>query len=512
MDPPRTILIVDDDAGNRELLRIFLSKKGCAVREAEDGEQGLRMAQAVDVDLVLLDQMMPKMGGFEVLVAVRATGNPVPVILLTAVSDPDAVVSAMAAGADDYVTKPFSLPVLWARIERRLRPAVTGWSEAVEVGEEQVLLEVAPPSPPRGAPPLPRSPTPPAGSGVPPFLRGPPLELLKSPPSIPPEFSTEPSGPEQSTSPSGLLARLKGFSRKLVGAVPPPVQPGFLLDGRYRLDVPIGTGKMGTVWRARHLGLDADVAIKLLHPDAAPVRRGETARESLAREAVLLARVRHRNAVRAVDHGISLEGHPFLVMELLTGETVRVRLARERLLPVSLAFGITADVCAALAAAHRFGVVHRDVKALNVLLSVEDPEDPPVVKLCDFGAACSVDDPSAGDLLVGTPSHMAPERFEDPKATPASDIYAAGVMLHHLVTGGLPFIGSDVTALARLHQHNSARLPSSIVDGLPAGVDDAVGRFLRKAPAERPTAREAVVLLRSIARSQHDKERRKKRH
>jgi CheY-like chemotaxis protein len=491
----RTILIVDDDAGNRALLRIYLSKKGYALREAEDGEQGLQMAQAVDVDLVLLDQMMPRMDGVEVLEALRALGNHVPVILLTAVTDADAVVKAMDAGADDYVTKPFSLPVLAARMERRLRPAAPFAAEVVEVGEEQVILEVE-------SAPAPASPLEASGFDA--------VVLAPISPAGPPPVPAASTSLPPSVSSGGLFARLKVFSKKLLGD-DAGVAAGFLLDGRYRLDAQVGSGKMGAVWRARHLGLDVDVAIKILHSGAPALRKGETARESLSREAVMLARAHHRNSVRALDCGVSPGGHAFLVMELLSGEPLRVRLARERHLPVVVAFGIVADVCAALGAAHRFGVVHRDVKALNVLLAVEDPEDAPVTKLCDFGAACSVDDPGAGALLVGTPSHMAPERFDDPRATPASDVYAAGVMLHHLVTGVLPFVGSDVQALARLHQHNAPRSPSSLVDDLPAGVDDAVARLLRKAPADRPSAREAARLLRSIARSQQQKDRKKKR-
>ena len=476
MAPPHTLLIVDDDAGNRELLRIYLGKKGYELREAEDGEQGLQMAQADDVHLVLLDQMMPRMGGVDVLIALRALGSKVPVILLTAVSDAESIVTAMEAGADDYVTKPFSLPVLAARIERRLRPADV-WSAVVEVAEEQVVLEIeAPAAAPIAAPGEP-SPTP------------------------------TPS----SSSSSGWASRLRGFRRRLLGEPAQTVQPGFVLDSRYRLDAPMSVGKRGTVWRARHIGLDTDVAIKVRHRDAPPLRNGESAIDGLRREAVLLARARHKNSVRAYDHGVAADGHAFLVLELLLGETARVRLVRERHLSVAVAFGIVADVCAALGAAHRLGVVHRDVKAWNVLLAVDDPDDAPVVKLCDFGAAASIDDPLAGEALIGTPSHMAPERFDDPRATPASDIYAAGVMLHHLVTGALPFLGADLVAMGRLHQANKPRLPSSHIEGLPAGVDDAVARLIRRNPAERPTAREAVKLLRSIARSQQDKERRQKR-
>ncbi len=253
----------------------------------------------------------------------------------------------------------------------------------------------------------------------------------------------------------------------------------------------------------------------MLERDAQAVHPGESARESFRREGLMLARVKHRHVLRVLDAGVDPpgpqggSGHAWLVLELIVGESVRVTMARAAgPLPVPVACGVAADVCAALAACHRHGVVHRDVKAWGVVLAQEDPDTTPVTKLCDFGAACAVDDVRQHELLVGTPSHMAPERFDAPRATPESDVYAAGVLLHHLLTGVLPFVAEDVGALARLHQTARPPVPSSLVEHLPAGVDDTVGRLLRKNPAERPSAREAAVLLRSIARSQFDKDKR----
>jgi CheY-like chemotaxis protein len=460
----RSLLVVDDDPATRLLLRVFFEKKGYAVKEAGDGDEGLALAPSVDV--VLLDQMMPGKTGVEVVQLLRGQGCQVPVLMLTADSAAETAVAAIDAGADDHVTKPFSLPVLFAHVERRLRTIVDDDPEIVDVDDAdphgQQLIVAAPPA----------------------------------------------DAPAEAAS---WLSRLKGLSKKLMGEPPPTLAPGSLLGGRYRLDAVIGAGKMGAVWRARHVDLDVDVAVKVLHRDTRPLQPGETARDSFRREGLMLARVRHPNVVRALDAGVDASGHAFLVMELLVGETLRVTMARDGGLPVQQACGIAADVCAALSACHREGVVHRDVKAMNVFLDTHDPDDGRVTKLIDLGAACAIDDVRQHDLLVGTPSHMAPERFTDPRATPASDIYAAGVLLHHLLTGALPFVAADVEALAQLHQTQKPPSPSSLVPTLPAGVDDTVKRLLRKSPADRPSAREACLLLRSIARSQHEKEKRKKK-
>jgi CheY-like chemotaxis protein len=531
----QTILVIDDDASVRGVLRTFFEKRGYLVVEANDGDAGLALIEKADV--VLLDQMMPGKGGLDVIKELRGRGDAVPVLMLTADSNPETAVVALEAGANDHVMKPFSLQVLLARVRRflppepegvELEPEIVSVDDVVDPTTESVVVvpfavPVAPPdedadsihdgagavvvdafaavadAPHLAArsssvPPRPSSSTPPART---------------SSGSTPPTTSTSTSTTSTSSSSTAAstaaststwVGRLKSLSNRLLGDDDAPMlKAGSLIAGRYRLDAPIGSGKMGTVWRARHTELDIDVALKVMHKDAPPVQPGETARESFRREALMLARVRHRHVVRAYDAGVDASGHAWLVMELLSGESARVAMARG--ITVQRACGVVADVCAGLAACHREGVVHRDVKAVNVFLADDDPDEPRVTKLVDFGAACAVDDVRQHELLVGTPTHMAPERFVDARATAQSDVYAAGVLLHHLVTGALPFVAKDVDTLAHLHQTAAPPLPSQARPDLLAGVDDAVARLMRKNPAERPTAREAAVLLRSIARA-----------
>jgi serine/threonine-protein kinase len=217
---------------------------------------------------------------------------------------------------------------------------------------------------------------------------------------------------------------------------------------------------------------------------------------------MLTARISSPHAVRVTDFGVTPEGHAFLVMELLKGQSLRQKLTSSGPLPLHEACGAVADVCDALATAHRHGVVHRDVKALNVFVAALDDEGPRnVIKLIDFGAAGSIDEERAGAVLVGTPTHMAPERFLDPRGTPASDVYAAGIMLFQLLTGAVPYQSDDVATLARLHQSAPIPLPSSQRSGI-AGADDIITATLAKEPSARPSAKVLAMWLRKVARGE----------
>jgi CheY-like chemotaxis protein len=477
----QTLLVVDDEEGNRTLLKTFFTKKGFNVRVAVDGHEGLANCNA-DVDVVLLDMMMPGLGGLEVLRRLRQGGNAVPVLVLTAVASPELVVEAMQAGAQDYVTKPFSLPVLLQRIERVLQQArdAVGTAEVIDEADGIVMLAPLPP------PPAP-------GEDRTDHVAVPPLPT----PSTLPRTTSSAS----LIGPASLLSRLRQMTRRLLPDQP-VLEAGALLSGRYRLGEPLGAGAFGAVWRARHVDLDLDVAIKVLHKDAKPVRPNETALESFRREAMLTARINSPHAVRVSDFGVTAEGHAYLVMELLKGQSLRQKLTSSGPLPLHEACGAVADVCDALATAHRHGVVHRDVKALNVFVATLDDESPrTTIKLIDFGAAGSIDEERTGAVLVGTPTHMAPERFVDPRGTPASDVYAAGIMLFQLLTGAVPFQADDVAALARLHQSAPIPLPSSRRAHVDVA-DDIVTATLAKEPSARPSAKVLAMWLRKVARGE----------
>ncbi len=230
---------------------------------------------------------------------------------------------------------------------------------------------------------------------------------------------------------------------------PAQAVPGSVLGGRYRLDAAIGGGSFGTVFRARHLELNRDVAVKILATSAG------TDPEALARfrrEGDSACRVQHPNAVAVFDFAVNPGGVAYLVMELLEGHSLEKELEeRGPLQPVRCA-EIVVPVCAALAAAHAAGVVHRDIKPSNVFLHRTKQGELP--KVLDFGIAKLAAESAIGQRLtidgslLGTPAYMAPERFRRGPYGSKSDVYSVGVMLYEMLAGRLPFIPSSADPLA----------------------------------------------------------------
>jgi serine/threonine protein kinase len=215
------------------------------------------------------------------------------------------------------------------------------------------------------------------------------------------------------------------------------------LGGRYRVGALLGAGGMGEVWAARDLLLDRPVAVKVL--GAALAGDGRAA-ERLRREARAAARLDHPNIARMLDLG-EHDGRPYLVMELLEGESLATRIDRAGPIPPAEAARVVAAVADALQAAHSAGVVHRDVKPGNVYLTSGGE-----VKVLDFGIASAAGetDLTTGDLL-GTAAYLAPERALGRPATPAADLYSLGVVLYQLLAGRRPFQGGSDIELAMAH-------------------------------------------------------------
>jgi len=241
---------------------------------------------------------------------------------------------------------------------------------------------------------------------------------------------------------------------------------GRVIAGRYRLEVRIGEGGMGVVYRARHVLIDRIVAVKLIRPDL----RGEThLRAWMLREARAANRVDHAHIIDIHDIGETEEGELYLVMEYLVGTSLSSELARGSM---ALARGvdILEQMCAALARAHDLGVVHRDLKSDNILLTSRGGRKD-FVKILDFGLAHLAMDPRLAPkgAVFGTPEYMAPEQARGEEATPQSDLYALGVLFFEMLTGQLPFRSDDRETLLELQRTAVAPRPRSIKpDVLPA--------------------------------------------
>ncbi|MDI1480859.1 serine/threonine-protein kinase [Polyangium sp. y55x31] len=232
------------------------------------------------------------------------------------------------------------------------------------------------------------------------------------------------------------------------GATPVAYAPGDLIGGKYQLQRVLGQGGMGAVWVARNLSLDADIALKLIRRD----RATEEASARLLTEARAAAKLGHPGIVRVFDFGQTEVGDPYLVMELLTGESLSAILARKKRLDASVALQTLLPVAAALAAAHLKGIVHRDLKPDNVMLTT-DESGKIVPKLLDFGIARVLRDDVerhvtiAGEVL-GSPDYMSPEQARgEANIDHRTDVWTYSVLLYETITGRRPFDAPNYNAL-----------------------------------------------------------------
>jgi serine/threonine protein kinase len=407
-----TLLVVDDNELNRDMLGRRLERKGYRVLSAADGAAALEVVARERVDLLLLDIEMPGLTGMEVLLRLRETHGAaeLPIIMATARSDSQDVVRALEAGANDYVIKPLDFPVVLARVEAQLR-----------------------------------------------------------------------------------TRRAAARRREPVPAVLSDAEatPGRVLAGKYRLEALIGSGAFGSVYRARHVELEHDVAVKVLQTAAG---HSPEALVRFKREGIAACRVKHPNAVTVTDFGVTDGGAAFLVMELLEGHGLEEEIRREGSMAPLRCAQILTPLCGALAEAHAAGIVHRDVKPANVFLHRTARGE--VVKVLDFGIAKMLDeDARAGSVtvdggLIGTPAFMAPERFRGGTLTGATDVYSVGVMLYQMLSGELPFAApeSDLMAIAMMQMSREVPPLRELVPELAPEVEQVVFSALHKEPEQRPSA------------------------
>ncbi|MFC4067685.1 serine/threonine-protein kinase [Actinoplanes subglobosus] len=259
------------------------------------------------------------------------------------------------------------------------------------------------------------------------------------------------------------------------------------LGGRYRLENELGRGGMAVVWRALDEVLDRPVAVKVL---AGRYAGDDRFRARILHEARAAATLSHPNIAQIYDFGESdEEGQPvpYVVMELVNGPTLQERVARGPIPPRTV-FRICGEVATALAVAHTDGLVHRDIKLANVMVT------PAGAKVVDFGIAAVAGPASPEDALLGTPAYLAPERLTGGAIEPASDVYALGVMLYRLLAGVAPWSVETTTQMLKAHVYQE---PDTLggQPGVPPEVIDMVTWCLAKDPAARPDAAQVADLL-----------------
>jgi CheY-like chemotaxis protein len=469
------ILVVDDVADNRDVLRRRLEREGHAVETAEHGRRALELVAQRPYDLVLLDVLMPELDGYAVLEALK--GDPatrdIPVIMISALDELPGIVRCIERGAEDYLHKPFDPVLLRARINAALEKKRLRDLEIEYLHEVQQVIEAATAVE--------------AGS----YRQGSLAAVAQRADALGrlarvfDGMVTQVKAREER-----LRDRVRDLRQEIEWARRDSKEFAAALDGgnlrsgerfaqRYEIVTAIGRGGMGTVYRARDLELEEDVAIKTLRPefvaDANLLARFKD-------EIRLARRLTDLNIVRTHDFG-EWSGVCFLTMEYVEGMTVRELIDTRGRLGISSTLAIATQLAHSLVVAHEHGVIHRDIKPQNLLLDAEG-----VLKVMDFGVARlaqrSTSITEAG-LVVGTPAYMPPEQLMAEPVDARSDLYAAGVVLYECLTGQTPIQASSVMSLVAKLLTEEPRPPIVVNPEIPAALSALVMRLLAKKPEDR---------------------------
>ncbi|HYK89990.1 MAG TPA: protein kinase [Acidobacteriota bacterium] len=438
-----SLLVVDDNENNRDILSRYLQRQGHHVATAPGGREALSLMLVRQFDLVLLDIMMPDLNGYEILNRLKADSvlREIPVIFISALDDTAGKVGAFRAGCVDYVTKPFQAEEVIARVENQLK--ISRLQRDLARQNKELMRKNS--------------------------------ELIQAQKRTDLVFSA--------------LAR---------------ALPGTVLDEKYRVDEKIGTGSFGAVYRGLHLGLSLPVAIKVFRPTAG--NDTPDSLERFRQEGIAASRVKHPNAVEILDNGISSTGIAFLVMELLQGRTLGMELHEKGVLSPQRAAAIIVPVCEALAEVHAAGIVHRDIKPENIYLhqtkkgEVVKLLDFGVSKMMEAACDQTLESMTMTGSIVGTPAYMAPERLVNRPYDGRSDVYSLGIVLYWMLSGRLPFQSNDGSGITIAMKHLTEEAPSLLVHNpnIPADLDVLVHQMLSKDPELRPSAKQLADLITHI--------------
>ncbi|MBA2339903.1 MAG: SUMF1/EgtB/PvdO family nonheme iron enzyme [Pyrinomonadaceae bacterium] len=280
-----------------------------------------------------------------------------------------------------------------------------------------------------------------------------------------------------------------------------------VLDGRYQLELRLGQGGMGVVYRARHIFLKTAHAIKVILPDL--VGNDPMLDTRFRQEAMAAAAIRHQNIIAVTDFGVARGTMPFLVMEFVQGKSLHDILEEKGRLAPAEALTIMAGVTAGVGAAHRHGIVHRDLKPLNIMLLADTPP-PEGIKVLDFGLAKIKSGELLGSFvaaqttgLMGSPFYMAPEQWSEEEPDVRADVYSLGVILFQMLAGDVPFKAPSIPAIMKKHLMGEPPAFSVLNANVPHEIEKVVLHALEKNPDRRPqTVEEFIAELRdAVART-----------
>jgi CheY-like chemotaxis protein len=447
------LLIVDDSGLIRKVMVRRFEGLGYEVVEARHGWQALELVEQGNLDLVILDILMPDMSGLEVLKLIRETysAEELPVIVVSGRDDLKDVAESLRAGANDHLPKPLDFERAAGRI-------------AGLIAEKRRRADAVVVRPADGGPAMGR---PGSSTGL--------TQALMAASTLPDPLRPEAGVPISDDLPLGT--RL----------------------GNYVVTGMLGRGGMGTVYEVENPLLHRNAALKIL-PAAAATDSSLVARFQI--EAKAAAKIDHPNVVGLYDVG-EWRGRPYLVMQLVHGSSAQTVLDVRGPFPPAEATRIAADVCRGLAAAHSCGMLHRDIKPANIMVGVNG-----AVKLADFGLA-KFDQPgtsSAGltnaNLAhpLGTPLYMSPEQCLSEPLDVRSDVYALGGTYYALLTGRPPF-GGHLSSLQTLYAHCNGPVPDprQVAPDLPPACSTVVMKAMAKSRNERyPTAGAMLKALEAL--------------
>ena len=469
------ILIVDDGAENREVLRRRLEREGHAAEVAENGRRALELVALRPYDLVLLDVLMPELDGYAVLDALK--GSPatrdIPVIMISALDELEGIVRCIERGAEDYLHKPFDPVLLRARINASLEKKRLRDQEVEYLREVNRVIEAA--AAVEGGHYRP-------GTLDAVTRRDDELGHLAR---VFDNMAQQIKAREER-----LRDRVRDLRQEIEWARRDSKESESALDGgnlrsgdnfaqRYEIIAVMGRGGMGTVYRAKDLELEEEVAIKTLRPEFVA---DKTLLARFKDEIRLARRLSDANIVRTHDFG-EWAGVCFLTMECVQGITVRELIDTRARLGVSATLAIATQLAHSLAIAHEHGVIHRDIKPQNLLV-----DESGVLKVMDFGVARLAERSTANTeagLVIGTPSYMPPEQLMAEQVDARSDLYAAGVVLYECLTGQLPFQAGSVISLVAKLLNEDPRPPQEVNPEIPPALSALVLRLLAKRPEDR---------------------------
>jgi CheY-like chemotaxis protein/tRNA A-37 threonylcarbamoyl transferase component Bud32 len=469
------MLIVDDGAENRDVLRRRLEREGHAVETAENGRRALELVAQRPFDLVLLDVLMPELDGYAVLDALK--GSPatrdIPVIMISALDELEGIVRCIERGAEDYLHKPFDPVLLRARINASLEKKRLRDQEVEYLREVNRVIEAA------------------AAVEGGRYRPGTLAEVTRRDDELGHLARVFDSMAQQiKAREERLRDRVRDLRQEIEWArrdsreAESSVDGGNLRSGetfaqRYEIIAVLGRGGMGTVYRAKDRELEEEVAVKTLRPEFVA---DKTLLARFKDEIRLARRLTDANIVRTHDFG-EWSGVCFLTMECVQGITIRELIDTRGRLGVSATLAIAAQLAHSLAVAHEHGVIHRDIKPQNLLV-----DEAGVLKVMDFGVARLAERSTANTeagLVLGTPAYMPPEQLLGETVEARSDLYAAGVVLYECLTGKLPFEAGSVISLVAKLLKEDARPPQEVNPEIPPALSALVLQLLAKRPEDR---------------------------